>query len=46
MQLTLAPGLGADELDALLARLQQRWAADAVIAERVDSLKIQLLSAA
>ena len=45
VQLTLAPGLAKDELNALLARLQQRWAEDPVIAERVDSLTVQLLSA-
>jgi hypothetical protein len=46
VQLTLAPGLAKDELDALLARLQERWAEDPVIAERVDSLKVQLLASA
>ena len=46
VQLTLAPGLAQDELSALLARLQQRWAEDPVIAERVDSLKVQLLASA
>ena len=45
VQLTLAPGLAKDELNALLARLQKRWAEDPVIAERVDSLTVQLLSA-
>jgi len=45
VQLTLTPGLAKDELNALLARLQQRWAEDPVIAERVDSLTVQLLSA-
>jgi len=46
VQLTLAPGLARDELDALLARLQQRWAEDPVIAARVDSLRVQLLASA
>jgi hypothetical protein len=46
VQLSLAPGLGEDELAALLAALQQRWATSAVIAERVDSMRVQLLTAA
>ena len=46
VQLTLVAGLAKDGLDALLARLQQRWAEDPVIAERVDSLKVQLLTSA
>jgi hypothetical protein len=40
--LTLEPGLDREQLDALLARLQQRWAADDVIATRVDSMKLVL----
>ena len=46
VQLTLAPGLTQTELAALLATLQQRWAASPIIADRVDSLKVQLLAAA
>lgn len=42
LRLELAPGLDADQLAALMARLQQRWAASAVIAERVDSMRVQL----
>lgn len=45
VQLTLAPGLDRDALDAVLARLQERWAASEVIAERVDSLRVVLASA-
>lgn len=44
--LTLAPGLDVEALDALLARLQQRWAASEIIAERVDSMTIRLARSA
>ncbi len=46
VQLTLAAGLERADLDALLARLQQRWAESSVIAQRVDSMRVQLLAAA
>ncbi len=46
VQLTLAPGLAEADLAALLARLQQRWAESTVIAQRVDSMRVQLLTAA
>ena len=42
VRLALAAGLTREELDAILARLAQRWAADDVIATRVDSLRVQL----
>jgi hypothetical protein len=42
VHLGLNPGLDKSELDALLARLQQRWLDSDTIAARVDSLKIQL----
>lgn len=45
VRLTLAGGLTRDELDAVLGRLAQRWAADDVIATRVDSLRVQLRAA-
>lgn len=45
VRLTLVAGLEQAELAGLLERLQQRWAASEVIAGRVDSLKVQLLSA-
>ena len=45
VQLAVQPGLDQPTLDALLGRLQQRWAEAPVIAERVDSLRVQLLSA-
>ena len=40
--LALVPGLDQTALQALTARLGRRWAADAVIAERVDSLTVKL----
>ncbi len=42
VQLSLRDGLDQQELSALLARLQERWAADPVIAERVDSIALRL----
>jgi len=42
VHLTLAPGLDRAALDAVLARLQERWAASEVIAERVDSMRVVL----
>ncbi|MGN6427340.1 MAG: SseB family protein [Leifsonia sp.] len=45
VRLVLATGLTREELDAVLARLAQRWAADDVIATRVDSLRVQLVAA-
>jgi hypothetical protein len=44
--LTLASGLDQLALDALLARLQQRWAASEVIAHRVDSMTVRLADSA
>ncbi|PPI55561.1 SseB family protein [Rathayibacter toxicus] len=41
----LRPGLDRDALDALVARLGERWAASAVIAARVDSMTVQLVAA-
>jgi hypothetical protein len=46
VRLELAQGLTREELDAVLARLAQRWAADDVIATRVDSLRVQLAASA
>lgn len=43
--LTLQPGLDQSALDALLQRLQQRWAAEQLIADRVDSLAVKLRAA-
>lgn len=44
VRLALSVGLTRDELDAILSRLAQRWAADDVIATRVDSLRVQLVA--
>jgi hypothetical protein len=40
--LALVPGLDQDALRALMARLQERWGAHPLIAERVDSLAVRL----
>lgn len=45
VRLTLAAGLTQSELDAILGRLARRWAADDLIATRVDSLRVQLTAA-
>ena len=42
VQLSVRAGLEADELDALLGRLQRAWAADPVIATLVDSIGVRL----
>lgn len=44
VQLTLDAGLSREQLDALLARLGDAWAASPVIAERVDSIAVRLES--
>jgi hypothetical protein len=41
--LELVDGLGRDQLDAVLARLAARWAADDRIAVLVDSLSVKLV---
>lgn len=41
--LKLEPGLGRDDLQSILARAQQRWAASEPIAHRVDSMRVRLL---
>ncbi|OII14558.1 hypothetical protein BIU97_16500 [Curtobacterium sp. MCBA15_009] len=43
--LALHPGLDREQVAALVGRLQQRWATDAVIAERVDSMRVALRAA-
>ena len=45
VQLSLLDGLDRDELEAVVSRLRARWEASEVIAERVDSLRVQLASA-
>lgn len=44
VRLELVDGLTQAELDATLARLAARWAADDVIATGVDSLRVQLVA--
>jgi hypothetical protein len=44
IRLRLAAGLTQSELDAVLARLAQRWAAEDAIATRVDSLAVQIVT--
>lgn len=46
VRLELVQGLTQAELDAVLARLAQRWAADDRIALGVDSLAVQLVASA
>ena len=46
LRLELVPGLDAEHLAALLARLQERWSASEVIAQRVDSMRVQLATPA
>ncbi|ANJ27419.1 SseB family protein [Agromyces aureus] len=45
VELELVAGLERGDLDAVLARLAQRWAADDVIAMGADSLKVRLRAA-
>ncbi|GAA0955880.1 SseB family protein [Frigoribacterium faeni] len=44
VQLGVRPGLDRDGLTALLGRLQAAWSADAVIADRVDSMAVKVVS--
>lgn len=44
VDLELVSGLDRAELDTVLARLAQRWAADDAIATGVDSLKVRLVA--
>ena len=46
LRLELAPGLDQEQLGSLMARLQQRWTASEVIAQRVDSMRVQLATPA
>jgi hypothetical protein len=45
VRLGLLPGLEQPDLDALLGRLQERWAASGIIANRVDSMRVSLVAA-
>ncbi|MET1018006.1 MAG: SseB family protein [Leifsonia flava] len=44
VELELVDGLDSGELDTILGRLAQRWAADDHIATAVDSLKVRLVA--
>lgn len=46
VHLSLAAGLDASQLDAVVSRLQARWAESELIAERVDSIRVVLASSA
>lgn len=43
VQLTLRPGLSRDDLDDIVSAARQSWAANEVIAARVDSLRLRLI---
>jgi hypothetical protein len=45
VRLTIAPGLSRSELEAVVSRLQVLWGLSEIIAARVDSLTVQLVSA-
>ena len=45
VQLALVDGLSRPELDAVVARMQEKWLASETIALRVDSMRVQLVSA-
>ena len=40
VQLSVHDGLQKSELDAMVARLGERWAADPLIADRVESIAV------
>lgn len=46
LRLALAPGLDAAALEGLLGRLRERWSSSEVVAARVDSLALKLVTAA
>jgi len=45
VQLALVDGLSKPELDGVVARMQAKWLASETIALRVDSMRVQLVSA-
>ena len=45
VQLALVNGLSKPELDGVVARMQEKWIASETIALRVDSMRVQLVSA-
>lgn len=46
VHLSLEPGLDRRSLDAVLERMRERWTSSSVIAERVDSMRVQLVGGA
>jgi hypothetical protein len=46
VQLSLAAGLDRAAFDAVVARMRDRWASSTLVATRVDSLTVRLVSAA
>lgn len=46
VQLSLAAGLDRAALDTVVARMRERWASSTIVATRVDSLTVRLVSAA
>ncbi len=44
VRLGVEPGVAPDRLRAVIAELSARWAEDAMVAERIDSLSVQLVS--
>jgi hypothetical protein len=45
VQLSLVDGLDRASLDAVVERMRARWGANEIIAERVDSMRVQLVGA-
>lgn len=45
VRLALEEGLDRSRYDAVMARLRQRWSASDVIADRVDSMRVQVVTA-
>jgi hypothetical protein len=45
VHVAISPGLDRTELSAVLERLQARWAQSALIADRVDSMAVQVVAA-
>ncbi|MDO7881731.1 SseB family protein [Salinibacterium soli] len=46
VRLALEEGLDRSSLDSLLLRLRERWSSSEIIADRVDTMKVQLVGAA
>lgn len=44
VRIELAPGLGREQLDLVMRRLQDNWAASEIVADRIDSLGVSLVA--